>query len=249
MNSNQSNWLGGKAIAVKGITQVICFPFAGGGASSFASWRRSLSPELNLIPLCPPGRERRHNETPVTDADTATDQIAQEIIKLTDQPVVFFGHSLGAQLAFETAHKLRQLGGPKVALLVISGSKPPSEPEGKNNWHLLPDEHFIQEISRLGGTPDEVLSNKEMMDLFIPKLRADFALLASFGLTKRVCLSCPIIAFGGQDDPLVSPKELQNWSQETTDTFDSVIFQGKHFFIQESKKDVIRMLNLVATNI
>ena len=249
MTPNQSSWLGKQAVAVKGITQVIFFPFAGGGALSFGSWRKLLSPQLNLIPLCPPGRERRRNESPVTNASIAASEIAREIIQLTDQPVIFFGHSLGAQLAFETAQKLNELQGPEVALLVISGSKPPSKRERKNNWHLLPDDQFIQAISKLGGTPCEVLLNKELMDLFIPKLRTDFALLASFNTTKRPPLSCPIIAFGGQDDPLVNPEELQDWSQETSHSFDSVIFPGKHFFIQESKEDVISMLNFMVSNI
>ena len=248
MHPNQTSWLGRQPVAVKGITQVICFPFAGGGASSFGSWRNLLSPELNLIPLCPPGRERRRNEPPVTNASIAAEQISHELIQLTDQPIVFFGHSLGAQLAFETAQKLNQLQGPNVALLVMSGSKPPSEREGKKNWHLLPDNQFIEAISKLGGTPSEVLLNKELMDLFIPQLRVDFALLASLNITKRPPLSCPIFAFGGQDDPLVTPKELQGWSQETTGSFDSVIFPGKHFFIQESKKDVISMLNFIISN-
>jgi surfactin synthase thioesterase subunit len=249
MRSSQSSWLGQQPIITKGVTQVICFPFAGGGASAFGSWRKLLTPELNLVPLCPPGRERRRSEPPVTNADIAAEQISRELIQLTDQPLVFFGHSLGAQLAFETAHKLNQMQGSKLSLLIISGSTPPSNRQNKKNWHLLPDEEFIHAISKLGGTPSEVLLNRELMDLFIPALRADFKLLASLSTTKRPALSCPIIAFGGHDDPLVTPQELNEWSQETTNTFDSVIFPGKHFFIQESKGHIISKLNTLIPSI
>ena len=248
MNTSQPGWLGQQSVVKKGVTPVIFFPFAGGGASSVSGWQKTLAPELSLIPLCPPGRERRHNEPPVINADIAADQISKELAQFTDEPVVLFGHSLGAQLAFETAHKLNQLPGPNLSLLVISGSTSPSMRRDKENWHLLPDEQFINEISKLGGTPSEVLLNKELMDLFIPALRADFQLLASFNTTKRPALSCPIIAFGGQDDPLVTPKELNDWSRETNSSFDSTIFPGNHFFIQESKLDIISKLNSIIPN-
>ena len=245
MPSSQSSWLGHRTIVTEGVTQIICFPFAGGGASAFGSWRKFLSPELNLIPLCPPGRERRCNESPVTNAEMAADQIAKELAQFTDKPVVFFGHSLGAHLAFETAHKLNQLEGPSLSLLVVSGATRPAKRQYKKNWHLLPDEQFIHLIYKLGGTPPEVLLNRELLELFIPALRADFELLDSLSTSERPALSCPIVAFGGQNDALVTPQELEEWSLETNNSFDSAIFPGGHFYIKESKEDVIGKLNSI----
>lgn len=65
--------------------------------------------------------------------------------------------------------------GYRAKYLFISGSRIPSIPEPKPIYHL-PDEAFKRELGRFEGTPKEILENQELLDFFLPMLRADFTM-------------------------------------------------------------------------
>ena len=94
----------------------------------------------------------------------------------------------------------------------------------------------MQELRRLNGTPEEVLANTELMQLLLPILRADFAVLETYLYTNESPLECPITVFGGWQDREVSCDELEAWREQTSTIFSLYMLPGDHFFIHSAQK-------------
>eukprot|EP00754_Rhynchopus_humris_P015310 Rhum_TRINITY_DN14433_c40_g1::Rhum_TRINITY_DN14433_c40_g1_i1::g.91440::m.91440 len=95
--------------------RVVCFPHAGGSAGTFAAgWDavETLSGlPVEVCAVCLPGRAERAAEAPPA-AEAGLARLAEEVARgLEDSgalalPTAFYGHSLGALLAFEVAARL-----------------------------------------------------------------------------------------------------------------------------------------------
>ncbi|MDP6582372.1 MAG: thioesterase domain-containing protein [Vicinamibacterales bacterium] len=80
--------------------RLICFPYAGGGASAFRGWGERLCAGVELVAVQLPGREDRLAEVPFTRLDTLISALSDELGPALDRPFAFFGHSMGALTAF-----------------------------------------------------------------------------------------------------------------------------------------------------
>lgn len=111
-------------------------------------------------------------------------------------------------------------------------------PRRDEDIHTLPDREFLAEIKKLGGTPDEVLHNEELMELFLPILRADFTLLETYKCMPEPPLAYPISAYCGTEDTEVSEEDMVGWQEHTNSTFKLVMIPGNHFFLH-SQRDLL----------
>src|SRR5215203_6385281 len=92
--------------------QLVCFPHAGGSASFYFPVSAQLSPTAEVFALQYPGRQDRRKESSPDDLATLADQVYEALRpRLKDRPTTFFGHSMGATLAFEVARRLEADGG------------------------------------------------------------------------------------------------------------------------------------------
>lgn len=155
--------------------QFICFPYAGGGASVFYSWKQQLMDVADVLAIQYPGHESRFSEKPFTNMEELVRLIYKEIGHGISTNCVLFGHSIGARIAYEFTKYYEQVSHNKIRHLIVSGSRAPHFQE-KNPIHALPDEAFIKEIKRFKCTPNEILENQELLEIFLPMLRADFEL-------------------------------------------------------------------------
>lgn len=229
-----NRWLiGGRAENLPAI-RLFAFPYAGGGASVFRQWNKILPPGIDTYSIQLPGRETRFAEPKLTQFAAAIDAIVDALRPSLDRPFVFFGHSLGGVLAFETARTLRRLNAPVPLRLFISGCSAPQIREPKE-YNKLSDDEFIQAVRKFGGMPDEVLQNTELLELFLPTLRADFSLLETYHYVQDTALDCPITAFGGLDDVETSQDNLTAWNIHTTKAFRVSMFPGDHFFLHTAQ--------------
>ena len=153
------------------------------------------------------------------------------------RPYALFGHSMGALLAFELCRFIRRGEAALPVRLFVSGHQAPHYPE-KGRVHL-PDEALTEEIRCLNGTPREVLENRELMQLLLPTIRADFAVCETYTCHEEPPLACPLTAFGGADDPQVSEAQLAEWCDYTSAAFSLRTFSGDHFFLHARQGEVL----------
>lgn len=221
--------------------RLFCFPCAGGGTTPYRSWRKHLPPEVGLFVVRLPGRESRLSEPAYTDLALLTEELCRVLAQeSSDVPCAFFGHSMGARIAFETARTLRRHRLPLPNRLFVAGCNAPHLPNRNPPLHHLPDPELKQQLARLGGTPRELLEHDELMALALPTIRADFKLWETYRYQPEPPLGCPISAYGGTSDPRVSRDEIAAWGEQTSATFDLQMMPGDHFFVQSAADDIVQ---------
>jgi medium-chain acyl-[acyl-carrier-protein] hydrolase len=190
-----------------------------------------------------PGREDRRDEAPLRRLPAAVSRVCADLEPFRDRPYVFFGHSMGALLAFEATRALRAVGGPAPQHLLCSACRSPEVVRTGTPIYRLPDAEFVRHLRILGGIPEPILRDREMMDLFLPILRADFELLQTYEFRPEPPLRCPITVFGGTHDSEVPPRTLDAWRHHTTGQFERIEFAAGHFFIQTARSTFLRRLS------
>jgi medium-chain acyl-[acyl-carrier-protein] hydrolase len=125
----------------------------------------------------------------------------------------------------------------------VSGRRAPQVPDPDPPIHTLPEREFLDELRRYNGTPESVLENAELMQLFLPTLRADFAVLESYVYTPDPLLDCPITAFGDLEDWKASCDDLEAWREQTNADFSLQMFLGDHFFVHSVQPLLLQSLS------
>ena len=223
--------------------RLIFFPFAGGGPSAFSAWLDELPDDIEACFAHYPGRGSRFNEPALSSLASLVEHLSQSIQPLTDKPFAFFGHSMGALVAFELARQMRQRNLPQPHLLFVSACGAPQIPDPCPPIHALPDSEFLDALKGLNGTPVELSQQLEVMQLLIPVLRADFEAVEKYRFHPgEPPFDFPIVAFGGLDDPRVSRERLAGWALQTNARFETEYFPGDHFFVHSVKGSIMRVI-------
>ncbi|MER5750813.1 alpha/beta fold hydrolase [Streptomyces sp. NPDC002088] len=222
--------------------RLLCFPFAGGGATAFRTWPGLLADVADVHAVRLPGREERHREPLATDLDALAREVADAVSDWCLPPYALYGHSMGARLAHRVVHVLAERDLPLPGMLVVAAHRAPHQPAPLPLTHTLPREELIRKIAEYGATPRELLDNREILDFFLPVIRADFALSETAEEHSPRPLDVPILALGGEDDVPVGMEELNAWSLHTTAAFRIRRFPGGHFFQFTSQEQLMELL-------
>lgn len=234
-----SHWFPFRRGASTARLRLFCFPYAGAGASVFRDWPALLGVEAEVYPAQPPGREERLGETSYVRLQPLVADLADAMPWDHGRVDVYFGHSMGALIAFELAHELRRRGMPGPSHLILSGhgavhvQKPTAR-------YLLSDDLLLEEIDALQGTPAELLADRDIMEFFLPLIRADMELCETYEYASAPKLTCSITALGGVEDHDVARSDLDAWAELTTGRCRVRMFPGGHFFIHPFARDVLR---------
>lgn len=239
MTTRSQSWFTKTVVHPAEKLQLFCFPYAGGGASIFTSWKSRLAPDITLLPVQLPGRESRLIEAPMDSIQEIVQSLVPAMVPYVHKPFAFFGHSMGALIAFETARQLYSQTGILPVHIIVSAKSAPHLPYSKKQLHDLADQSFTEELRLMQGTPEEVLQNAELMQIIMPRLRADFKACETYICEPGNPLSCPMTVFGGMKDFEVTTDSLHAWQQHTTLPIDVRMFEGNHFFIHEQEQEVI----------
>jgi medium-chain acyl-[acyl-carrier-protein] hydrolase len=212
--------------------RLFCFPYAGGNAAIFRTW---VLPEVEVYAIQLPGRSDRLSEPPFTQLMPLVNALAPILVPYCDRPYAFFGHSMGALLAFELARRYSPQH------LWVSGRRAP-QVDNSQVLHTLSDAAFLAELRAMNGTPSQVLENAELMQIFLPILRADFSVCETYRYEEKMLLDCPISAFGGVDDATEPPLLLEGWRSQTRGDFSLHLLSGDHFFLQTQQQALLAQL-------
>jgi surfactin synthase thioesterase subunit len=209
------------------------FPHAGGGTAVPGGAAGTLA-GCTICPVRLPGREARITEAPFERMGPLVEALAGAIEGYLAQPFAFFGHSMGAVVAFELARLLRRRGQTQPAILIASGAR---APQYRRNYVPPPaptGERFLEELRRLEGIPQEALDDPALVNAILPALRADAALYRNYVYAEDAPLALPIRAYGGVDDANVRREHLEAWRGQTSGDFAVRTFPGGHFYLQRS---------------
>lgn len=205
----------------------------------YRSWPQSLPPEVEVCAAQLPGRGTRIREQPFQSLTPLVEAAAEAITPYLDKPFALFGHSMGAVISFELARRLRDLGKPQPSHLFVSGRRAPQVPNEDPVTYNLLDDELQRELLRLNGTPQEVLEHPGLMELMIPLLRADFAVVETYDYHPGAPLGCPITAFGGLQDLDVTREYLEGWREQTAGAFALRMLPGNHFFLNDAQTQTL----------
>jgi len=201
-----------------------------------------MPPEVEVCAVQLPGRETRLREKPFVRLPALVQALTESLRPYLHEPFAFFGHSMGALISFELAREFRRARLPDPVHLFVSGYRAPHLPDPDPPIHQLPVSAMVIELRRRYDTPETLIQNLELLELFLPLLRADLAVCETYLYSPEDALNSPISVYGGSEDPKVGPRELTAWRSQTRGAFDLRMFPGKHFFLQTAESFVMGSL-------
>ncbi|CDZ24031.1 linear gramicidin dehydrogenase LgrE [[Clostridium] cellulosi] len=224
--------------------KLFCIPYAGGSAFVYYKMKQYLNASIELCPVELAGRGKRMRTPCYESIDEAVDDICGIIReKIDDSPYALFGHSMGGILAYEAQNRLIKAGKNAPVHLFLSAVRPPHLMGRQKVLHTLPDDEFIVEILKFGGTDRRVFENDELSEFFIRLLKSDLKIIETYRYDKEYEVTkTDITALSGKDDN-ITYDEMSEWEKYTSGKFKIFQFGGNHFFINSCTKEVADVIN------
>lgn len=221
--------------------QLVCFPHAGGSASFFHPVSAQLSSMAEVLSVQYPGRQDRRAEVSPSDLGVMADQVYGALHEqLHSRRTAFFGHSMGATIAFEVARRFERDGG-ELSRLFASGRRAPSRHRDER-VHLMEDDGVVAELKKLAGTDSALLGDEEILRMILPALRSDYEAIETYRCEPGAAIESPITVLTGDSDPKTSLDEAEDWRHHTKGAFDLEVFSGGHFYLSARAASVIALL-------
>ncbi|GAA5700184.1 linear gramicidin dehydrogenase LgrE [Streptomyces avermitilis] len=237
--SREGQWFHPAEPSLDASVRLFLLPHAGSGAIIYRDWENLLPSDIAPQAVTLPGRHNRRGEATFEDWDPLLDALHEAVLDdLDDRPFAFFGHCLGAQLAFRLAIRMEEDGGPAPVMLGMSGWSPqgfflPTEEQSR-----MPAAEMVEWIKKLGSFPAEIYDNPEMLALVVPALRADLRVAAQY-VDDKAGVSCPLASYGGRSDPLQEhPDAMTHWAGRSPDYLGHSEYPGGHFYIDAHAQSV-----------
>ncbi|WP_042370835.1 alpha/beta fold hydrolase [Streptacidiphilus neutrinimicus] len=213
--------------------RLFCLPHAGGTSRVFKPWPEFLGEDVELVALDVAGRGTRTGEEgPRSFADAADDLARIVAERCVGDDYALYGHSMGALLAYETAHRLAERGCPAPALLFAAACRPPGYRRPGPMLHSFPDAAFLGALAAFGGLPVEILHDRELTEFYAGLVRDDYRLYEQHAavVTPRP-LACPVSVVLGTEDPIAPVAAAEGWRAVSGGPLALLALEGAgHFF-------------------
>jgi surfactin synthase thioesterase subunit/ferredoxin len=210
--------------------RLACFPHAGGSATYYHPVSARFAGDIDVVAWQYPGRQDRRHEPCITNIDTLADRITEQFLALSPQPTVFFGHSMGATLAFEVAWRLEHEGFSAPLRVIASGRRAPMI-DRRENVHRRNDAAVLAEMRLLNGTEAAVLDDEEIVRMALPAIRGDYEAIETYTYVPGRMINCPITVLAGDADPRTPIEDASRWRSVTNGAFRMRVFPGGHFYL------------------
>ncbi|MDQ1030659.1 surfactin synthase thioesterase subunit [Streptomyces umbrinus] len=222
--------------------RLLCFPFAGGGASAYGRWQRELDARgasVDVLPVRLPGREGRSGEPRFTELASLVAELDEELDEVLASPHLLYGHSMGSLIAYALIRRRQERGAPLPCAALLAAYRAPHLPPPRLDSDAGTgagsgsdaDSDLARALVALGGLPEALLGHPEWLRALLPVVRDDLALCASAGPTGGP-VRVPLHLFAGADDPLVRLPEVTAWRRYAARGSEVRILPGGHFFLR-----------------
>jgi surfactin synthase thioesterase subunit len=230
-DDHESRWIRRFHPAPGARVRLVCFPHAGGSASYYFPMSCLAPPWIEVWAVQYPGRQDRRHEPLVPDIADLSEAMCAVFADALDGPFAFFGHSMGATLAFEVAVRLQRRG-IRPLWFFASGRRAPSR-RRSGAIHLLDDAGLLAELRQAGGTDQRVLDDEELLATILPVVRNDYRAIENYAWLPGPALDCPTTVLVGESDPQTTLDEAEAWADHVTGPCDVQVFPGGHFYLEE----------------
>ncbi|MGW1050751.1 thioesterase II family protein [Streptomyces sp. NPDC001118] len=225
--------------------RLFCFPYAGGGASAYRHWQRGLDAygaAARLMPVQLPGREGRMDEARFTDLHALVADLDEQLDAELEYPHVFYGHSMGALIAYALTVRRQRRGAPLPLALVLSSYRAPHLPAPEIADPSADDEELIAGLAKLGGIPQVILNHPDFLAALLPIARDDLLLCTAGFAPDEEAVRVPLHLFVGARDRLVSVPEVVAWRRHAGRGCEVRVLPGGHFFLRAHEDAFLREL-------
>lgn len=212
-------------------TRLFVFPHAGGAPTFYSRWHRLLPAgvELHVVEL--PGRSRRHREPFASNWAAVVGAIATAAQPLWGEKNIFFGHSMGAWMAFEVALALEKVGRNLERVVFSASLPPPSVAQFRGRFRAsMSEAELLQSSGGDRAIPAVILQDPVARDYFMKILRADLLLSEQFTYNGAK-INSPSAVFWGNADSLLPKAEMFRWQDCCAQIQTIAELHGDHFSI------------------
>lgn len=225
--------------------KLFAIPYSGSSATIYLKWKPMLHPDIELVPVEFPGRGKRFGANLCDSMPELIEDLYESIQgQLDEGPYAIYGHSLGGLAAYELGVQIMKNHRSLPIHMFLSACNPPHKRYGQHQLHLLPDNRFLEEIIKLGGTAEEVQANPELMRVFLPIIKADYKIYETYaGRDEHVQLPVDFTVMLGTSDPLMPSENGLEWKKYTNRQFNLKELSGGHFFIHERLDEVVSVVH------
>jgi surfactin synthase thioesterase subunit len=229
--------------------RLLAFHHAGGSAALFTEWRHRLVPRIEIVPVTLPGRGSHGWSRRFADLHALVEVLADELDPLLAEPHAFYGHSMGAMVAFQLTRLREEQGRRPPERLLVGAFAAPHRAHALRRVRGLTDAELVEWLVSASASPELLaayLAGTRRRDAILARVREDLRLCAQEHFTRppeRPPLSCPIEVFHGTDDPLVPGGDAGEWSSYSTAGCRVHVIPGGHFFPRESREQFFEALH------
>ncbi|MFF4583003.1 thioesterase II family protein [Streptomyces sp. NPDC001389] len=219
---------------------LVVLPHAGGNASFYFPLSRDLAAHAEVLTAQYPGRQERLGEPGPDTVAGLVGGVERALEPWRGRPLVLFGHSMGAVLAYELARRLEASGeGPRG--LILSGRRSPLVPR-HDDFHTRDDDALLAHVQALSGTDAGLLADPELREMILPALRSDYRAVGTYRHEPGPPLRTPVSVLCGESDPRTSEAEAMGWRELTEAAFTFRGFPGGHFYLVAQHEAVARAI-------
>lgn len=226
--------------------KLFCLPYAGSSTTVYSRWKPYIQEHIELCPLELSGRGNRFKEPLYSDFEDAIEDMYNLLCNNLDtENYAIFGHSLGSLLAYELSYMLAERKKTSPKHIFVSGSHPPYTIRENRNLHKLPDDKFMEEVYKYGGTPRELLSNNKLLSIFLPILKCDYRVFETYNRNtlRKHKLKSNITSFNGIEDKNINREDIVFWKECISGSYEGHLFEGGHFFINNNIHKIVNIIN------
>ncbi len=226
--------------------QVMMFPYLGGSGTSLMKLAKELDKksDYEIFVVFPPGH-MGSNRKLYNNLHDLLEFYYIQIKEILKPGCIFFGHSMGGVIAYFLARKLcildREL---KPKYIILSAAPSPDFMLGRN-LSDSDDTVLLKDMEELGGLPEDLLENRELLDYFIPIFRADYKILEDAAQVSPQLINIPVKFIWCYNDKIVQSEKLIGWRKYFNEisVFRTMPVDAGHMYLNTNAKLVADMIH------